>query len=216
MSFFTLVGSLAGCILALPGPTVTCPAGTRRVVKPSVGVWCVMSATHKKHGPAVYYYRRGRGKTRGQRKAQGRYANGRREGVWVQWYRGGGKWKEETFRRGVLDGATRLYHPTGRLATEGNFRKGLADGKWTFFDKHGRKTLDAVYRKGKKASTWTWYYPSSGRKRRVHIYFGQWCHYSINYSEGGQTGFWEDNVWYGKGVTGGRICRALWKRKGGK
>jgi hypothetical protein len=215
MSCLTLVSSLAGFILALPGPTVTCPAGTRRVVKPSVGVWCVSSITKLKHGPAAYHYRRVPGKTRLQTKARGRFANGRREGLWVQWYRGGVKWKEETYRRGVLHGTTRLYHPSGRLATRGTFTRGVADGKWTFFDKHGRKTLDAVYRKGKKAGTWTWYYPHSGRKRLVHFYFGRWCYYSTNYSEGGQTGFWEDNVWYGKGVVGGDFCIALWKRKRG-
>ena len=217
MSFVTVLCSLAGLVLTLPGGTVTCPAGTRRVVRPSAGVWCVMSSTQKKHGPAVYRYRRTSGKARAQRKAQGRYANGRREGLWVQWYRGGVKWKEETFRNGVLHGTTRLYHPSGRLATRGTYWGGLAHGKWTFFDKHGRKTLDALYHKGKKAGTWTWYYPWSGRKRRVQIFFGRWCCYSINYSEGGQTGFWEDNVWYGKGVVGGDYCHALWKlKKGGR
>ncbi len=181
-----------------------------RQVRSATGSWCVDRRTGRKHGAAIYLY------DSKQKQAAGRYVNGRKHGLWIQWYRTGRVWTRQTFRRGIRHGPSWHYYPSGMMAWSGRFKNGFADGRWQFWDRHGRTTASGTYRQGRQVGTWTWYYPHLGTKRRVVVHFARGCFWQALYDEGGNTDYWVHNVWYGKGVVGNARCRTLWKRRGKK
>lgn len=206
-SLITLMGF---CVAAGPTSTrIACPPGTRLVTQKE-GSFCVRVAIGKRHGPALFVHGNGRPL------AAGRFADGRKEGVWVQWYRSGRVWTRETFRRGLRHGPAEQHHPSGHKAWSGTYRNGLPHGTWQLFDRHGRRTGRGAYRLGSRVGTWTFYHPHLGTKRLEVIHFAPGCRYQAHYDEAGNTNFWVHNVWYGSGVIGGARCLARWLRRGRK
>jgi hypothetical protein len=64
------------------------------------------------------------------RRAQGAYSMGRREGPWL------------------------MYHDNGVKGGAGEFRNGVAVGKWSFWDEKGRLTAEGMMKDGRQIGEW--------------------------------------------------------------
>jgi antitoxin component YwqK of YwqJK toxin-antitoxin module len=80
----------------------------------------------------------------GSLRERGKFEDGRRVGVWSQWWSNGARrseglrvWDEET-RTSPREGAWTFWHPNGALASRGLCRGGKREGWWEFSLDDGR------------------------------------------------------------------------------
>jgi antitoxin component YwqK of YwqJK toxin-antitoxin module len=76
---------------------------------------------------------------------RGAYRDGERQGPWVFNYASGTREEEIEFDRGRRNGRFTSYHPNGRKKTEGRFCFGLQCGRWTSWDESGSEIGSATY-----------------------------------------------------------------------
>jgi len=128
-------------------------------------IWCAR-ADGTMHGPYASFQRGG------QPLECGHYADGKKHGLWTEWYENGqrravieGKpggnwaywypdgilwksyvaWEESGERRGV----SKSWYRNGARESEFNFLNGQPDGNWTSWDEVGNASKVEVYEKGK-------------------------------------------------------------------
>ena len=75
----------------------------------------------------------------GKTEYEGSYKDGKRDGLWTEWFRDGQKWEEGTYKDGKEIEVTRwAYHMNGQKSFEGTYK----DGKeidYKAWDKYGNK-----------------------------------------------------------------------------
>jgi len=81
-------------------------------------------------------------------KSEGNYRNGKKEGLWVSWYRGGEKASEGNYRNGKKEGLWISWNYNGQKLDEGNYRNGKLEGLWIIWWNNGRKWEERNYRNG--------------------------------------------------------------------
>jgi antitoxin component YwqK of YwqJK toxin-antitoxin module len=156
-------------LLAVQVAPLACPPGAeRRGAAPPEGYeeWCEAKDPEGRpwrHGPARTYYDDGgrwtevsfrEGKRdgpfaeyhRGGRKArEGAYARDERDGRWTIWSPTGAVEEESSWRRGVQDGPFAAYWPSGEVRTTGRHCGGAQCGRWRTFDESGRELGSVEY-----------------------------------------------------------------------
>jgi antitoxin component YwqK of YwqJK toxin-antitoxin module len=86
----------------------------------------------------------------------GYYFNGRKEGVWVDYFDNGNRYRSQTFIADTLDGPWEGFYINGTKYLEGNYVKGLKEGDWylyyqdstlNFYNKyvHGQSVKEKFY-----------------------------------------------------------------------
>jgi len=81
----------------------------------------------------------------GNKRMEGEFIDGRRNGMWKYWYENGELWSEGYFQEGVRSGPVRTYHPNGERNTIGTYDNGVRIGKWKFWDEKGQLTKEINY-----------------------------------------------------------------------
>ncbi|MCL2435946.1 MAG: hypothetical protein FWD09_07415 [Lentimicrobiaceae bacterium] len=61
---------------------------------------------------------------------------------------------------GKRQGLWREYYPTGELKSEGHYINSNMDGAWKFYFQDQKVEIEGRYINGKKDGTWYWYYPN--------------------------------------------------------
>lgn len=80
------------------------------------------------------------------------------DGKYIEYYRGGQKYKEGTYKMGVFEGDWKYWYPNGQLCKSISYKKGKADGQWEVFNEEGVRTVQQGYRNGKRHGKWTIYH----------------------------------------------------------
>ena len=94
--------------------------------------------------------------------SEGNYKKGKQSGVWKYYWPGGIlKFREETFKDGILNGTVRQYSRKGVIENERTYKDGKLHGKTTIYDGNGRVYKVVEYENGQKinknnASTQSW------------------------------------------------------------
>jgi antitoxin component YwqK of YwqJK toxin-antitoxin module len=90
---------------------------------------------------------------------EGDYANGMRQGKWINYFEGDEKQVSEVshFKDGLLDGSYVSYHVDGQKAATGAFQKGKYDGTWNWFLEDGTLESEVRYVEGKKTGEQLFY-----------------------------------------------------------
>ena len=83
----------------------------------------------------------------GQKRIEGEYREGKREGKWTYWYNNGNKWSEAVYKAGLRDGKSTVWHENGRKYYEGNYSAGERTGRWRFWDEEGTLLKQGNYDK---------------------------------------------------------------------
>ena len=69
-----------------------------------------------------------------------------------------GRTKEEgKYRNGKQDGLTTHWNENGQKSVEETYKDGKLNGLFTYWQKNGQKWEESTYKDGKKDGLWTWY-----------------------------------------------------------
>lgn len=90
-------------------------------------------AEGRRDGPFVEYHRNGR------KAREGRYALDDKVGTWTIWFEGGGLEERCDFARNLPHGSFTAWHRNGVKRTEGRYCLGVQCGTWTTWDERGRE-----------------------------------------------------------------------------
>lgn len=117
------------------------------------------------------------------------------EGLFTEYYPGGGRRAEQTFHLGLADGPAIHYHPNGQKRLEGTYRGDRPDGefrtwdgagrplasftmragtgKWTEWHENGAKALETSYVDGKEHGAHLEWFPDGTPQREARHEAGQ-------------------------------------------
>jgi antitoxin component YwqK of YwqJK toxin-antitoxin module len=80
---------------------------------------------------------------------EGKYKNGKKDGIWRAYFQNGDLAFEGRYRNGVLDGPSMTFDEDGIHHSEGDFKNGKKEGLWEYYE--GRHTVRTVnFKNGKK------------------------------------------------------------------
>jgi antitoxin component YwqK of YwqJK toxin-antitoxin module len=83
----------------------------------------------------------------GQKRSEGSYKEGQRDGVWTFWFEDGSKWAEGNYVIGIEQGTKTSWHPNGQKHFQGQMKDGERIGNWIFWDEEGNVKLEMNYDK---------------------------------------------------------------------
>ena len=86
---------------------------------------------------------------------QGRLKNGKKVGVWVEYYGNGRVSKEVTYENGKkVTWVQYKYHSNGQLRTKETYKDGKFDGPWVGYHENGQLLMKGTYKDGNKEGPW--------------------------------------------------------------
>lgn len=83
---------------------------------------------------------------------EGKYADGRRTGIWKHYYDNGNLAFEGNFEDGQPDGIHKFYWENANLKRMGSYIMGLKNGEWNSFYPDGTLFVTTLYKNGKEIS----------------------------------------------------------------
>ena len=81
--------------------------------------------------------------------------NGKKEGLWTDWYKNGQKRYEGNYKGGKLIDLIEWYK-NGQKKVEGTWKDGRREGVYTTYYKNGQKSSDETFKDGKEISSTRW------------------------------------------------------------
>ena len=121
----------------------------------------------------------------GRKMAEGAYVDEKREGTW-QFFSENRKVSEETFIKGVKNGISRKFYPTGELLEESEWQNGLQEGNYRVFYSNGKPFMQCKYSNGKRNGLCLSYFHNGRIEMEAgymnNLRHGEWKYYN----EGGQ------------------------------
>ncbi|MDB4598118.1 hypothetical protein OAI40_02765 [Candidatus Pseudothioglobus singularis] len=91
----------------------------------------------------------------GQKLSEGLWMNGKKEGVWTEWYENGQIKSQESYKENVWHGKHNYWYESGQKLKESIDINGLYEGLWVTWHENGQKWEQGNYRKEKKEGLWT-------------------------------------------------------------
>ena len=141
----------------------------------------------------------------GQKKLNGRYRNGIKNGKWTWWNIDGGVDSTGSYKKGLMKGQWKFYFSNGNLNGKGQYRDGNGTdlgntgiprhgrhGKWTFWYENGKKEVEGTYKNGKQDGKWTSWHKNE--QKSSESYWKEGKHFNTNkewFSNGNKE--WEFN-----------------------
>jgi len=119
------------------------------------GTWYYYGADSLKIGEEIYKngVKNGLEKTfyRGTGKLyqQVMFVNGKKEGIYKQYFESGVLKRDATYKNDTLEGKVMYYHPNTKKLMEGTYVKGLRNGEFNYYDESGKLIETLHYRMGK-------------------------------------------------------------------
>jgi len=71
-------------------------------------------------------------------KMEGKFLNGKREGVWKAFFNNEQLQSLGTFKDGLRIGEAKIYYPNGQLRYEGQYESDKQTGHWKFYNEEGK------------------------------------------------------------------------------
>jgi len=96
-------------------------------------------------------------KASGNKIAEGRMYDGRRDGCWIHWYRQGSCRALGVYRSGLEMGLWSYWYPNGRKAAEGAYHDGEENGVWRYWYDCGQLKTQGSYVEGEMDGRWIQY-----------------------------------------------------------
>ena len=92
----------------------------------------------------------------GNKKLEGSYKDGEKEGLSTRWYDNGQKEQEETYKDGKEDGLYTKWYESGQKRSEGTYKDGELDGLRTGWYESGQKRSERTFKDGKSIYIKLW------------------------------------------------------------
>jgi antitoxin component YwqK of YwqJK toxin-antitoxin module len=117
---------------------------------------------------------------------EGKYINGKKEGVWKQYFPNDKLKSEITYVNNIPNGYSKFYYKNGNISEEGIWKINKWDGSYKYYYENGQIAYDWNFLNGKREGKQKYYYENG----QVH-YDGEWSGGQENgvlkeYSEDGQ------------------------------
>lgn len=96
----------------------------------------------------------------GQHKESGTYKNGKKDGVWTEWFIDGQKKSVISYNDGVENGKWVKWYANGQKWIEASFDNGRADGLASSWYEDGAKKFEILFSGGQKQEEIKLWYPS--------------------------------------------------------
>lgn len=101
--------------------------------------------------------------------AVGRYANGRKTGLWEYFFRNGRLKAMGHYLHDKFEGLWKWYRENGQPLQVGSFKNGQQVGLWKRYRENGKLYDAGSYTQGKKTGVWK-YYDANGKLNRTKTY----------------------------------------------
>jgi antitoxin component YwqK of YwqJK toxin-antitoxin module len=92
----------------------------------------------------------------GQKREEGTFKDGEKDGVWTEWYKNGQKWYEATYKDGEVDGKWTGWWDNGQKKYERTYKDGKNDGLGTWWHENGQKSSERTFKDGEVISQECW------------------------------------------------------------
>ena len=79
---------------------------------------------------------------------EGKFAVGKRNGIWMTWYNSGQKEHEGSYKNGLKSGLWKSWYENGQPWKEGFYFAGKKEGKWLYWYWNGKNMEVETYRNG--------------------------------------------------------------------
>jgi antitoxin component YwqK of YwqJK toxin-antitoxin module/predicted esterase len=152
-------------------------------------------------------HKQGRFYQNGQKRCEGTFLDGKKDGKWTYWYENGTKEMEEEYVKGKPHGKWTYWDKEGEKRGEGEFFYGT--GRWFQWYKDENKERSEAFQKGNRHGRWLYWY-ENGKIRYQSEYkydkpYGRWSGWTeygnvifdIGYIDGKPHGKW--TYWNEKG-----------------
>lgn len=83
----------------------------------------------------------------GQKRIEGEFKDGKRDGKWTYWFANGNKWSEARYKNDIREGKSTVWHENGKKYFEGQYRNGERHGNWRFWKENGELLKEINYSK---------------------------------------------------------------------
>jgi hypothetical protein len=116
-------------------------------VKYSTGLWCPDEKNDK-----IWYFIGYDEK--GRKIDEGKYFEGKQQGLWIGWHKNGIKESELNFEKGMPTGKFTAWHDNGAIAVKGEYySEWKMDGEWMYTNPQGKLEKIIVWDKGNIVGT---------------------------------------------------------------
>ena len=131
-----------------------------------------------------------------QKVEEGRYVDGKKNGIWVSYYANGNMKNRFTFEAGKPNGMAIMYNENGKIAEQGIWRNqhwvgdyklyyengeiqhsfkfnpnGKRDGKQVYYAENGQKIIEGEMKEGKEIGLWNEWFDNG--EKRAEKYFNE-------------------------------------------
>jgi antitoxin component YwqK of YwqJK toxin-antitoxin module len=89
-----------------------------------------------------------------QKKMEGSYSVGNREGLWTTWYINGNRKEESNYVGGKLDGSIYRWNDSGNKTEGGTYEAGKQTGIWIWYYNTGIKKEQTQFHDGQQEGLW--------------------------------------------------------------
>jgi len=110
----------------------------------------------------------------------------RRHGPRRTWYDDGSPWVDEQWAEGKRDGPFLERHRNGRPARQGTYRAGAKVGRWTVYSESGQPEEACDWEAGAQHGQFTAWYPGGGQRTQGRYCLGAQCGTWITWDESGR------------------------------
>ena len=132
-----------GCALMNVGNPVQKTIDSKKLIqkdmlmhKPRLNIK-ILGASIPYTGIAINYF------DNGEKKSEGRYVSGKKDGNWTLWYEGPAQWiaagieSKGRYKEGKRNGTWTYYYTNGGIRESGNFKDQMRVGAWSYYDENG-------------------------------------------------------------------------------
>ena len=95
---------------------------------------------------------------------EGKFARGKRNGIWTTWYGNGQKEHEGNYKNGLKSGLWKSWYESGQAWKEGYYFTGKKEGSWLYWHWNGEKLEVETYRNGIIHRPWKKWYANGQEK----------------------------------------------------
>jgi antitoxin component YwqK of YwqJK toxin-antitoxin module len=100
----------------------------------------------------------------------GTFKEGKRDGMWISFWKNGNVENEGVFKEGKKHGLFESFFENGQLKSKINYQMGEYNGSWEWFYPNGQIEQKGMFKNGKEEGRWEFYHENGQHKWVYHNY----------------------------------------------
>lgn len=108
---------------------------------------------------------------RKSKRSAGFFKNGKKDGLWLKWYKNGKKFAAYRYKEDEQDGIWQEWFDNGQMKAQFEYKDGWKHGQWTLWFSNGQKRNESTFEDGKKVGAEKIWY-KNGQLAKESFYVG--------------------------------------------